>query len=118
MRSWTPSAQRFIVEVSKMKEYMEIDVFDEELEIVTGGFSERPYDCGGEVDQYAVIPGNDYYYHYDGGGHDQWIDIHVVAVYEKTKVLWFTERFAVVRYATGMLGELPLDTNQIFYRNC
>ena len=86
-----------------------------ELSEVTGAFSEKPRNVGGEVDQYQVRAGYDYYYHYKGGGHDQWLIIRVLDVYEKRKILWFTERFARVLYESGAIGELPLDTHQVFY---
>lgn len=88
---------------------------DEQLLAAAGGYSEKPVNCGGEVDQYKVKAGNTYYYHYTGGGHDQWLVIYVTRVYEKDKVLWFTERFADVTYEGGMTGSLPLDTHQVYY---
>ncbi len=88
---------------------------NKDLNAVTGGYSNKPNDCGGPADQYNVKVFNQYYYHYTGGGHDQWIVITIEAVYEKPKFLWTTERFAVVRYENGMQGELPLDTGDVYY---
>lgn len=88
---------------------------EEELIEVTGASSQKPANCGGEVNQYQVYEGNKYYYHYTGGGHDQWLIILVTRTYEKHKFLWCTERFAEVVYESGGHGELPLDTHQVFY---
>ncbi len=88
---------------------------DTEISEIAGGYSEKPANCGGEVDQYQVRPGNEYYYHYKGGGHDQWLKIWVMSVYEKHTILWCTERFADVQYENGTQGSLPLDTHQVFY---
>ena len=98
-----------------MEETKTIILVNDDLLEVTGGSSVKPANCGGAVDQYAVRAGNRYYYHYTGGGHDQWIIILVTSVYEKAKFLWMTERFAVVSYENGMTGELPLDTVDVFY---
>lgn len=96
-----------------------VPVPEELLEQVAGGSGSslrKPSDVGNPVNQYAVMPGVKYYYHYTGGGHDAWLVIMVNAVYEKSKhILWFTERFAVVTYENGMTGELPLDTGDIFF---
>lgn len=89
---------------------------EELLEKVAGGAAAQPADCGGKVDQYAVLPGEKYYYHYTGGGHDNWLIIRVDKVVEESKgILWFTERFAYVTYENGMTGKLPLDTGDVYY---
>lgn len=88
---------------------------NKDLNSVTGGYSTKPYNCGAPANQYDVRIGNQYYYHYTGGGHDQWIVITIESVYEKPKFLWTTERFAVVTYENGMHGELPLDTGDVYY---
>lgn len=85
---------------------------------VTGASSQQPYNCGSKVDQYAVRVGRTYYYHYQGGGHDQWLIIYVTAVKEEPKhILWFTERFAYVTYTGGLTGKLPLDTGDVYEYN-
>lgn len=89
---------------------------DSDLCCISGGWTNKPLDLGKNVDQYKVKPGNVYYFHYTGGGHDQWLEIKIDKVYEKTKILWFTERFADVEYDSGLKGSLPLDTNDIFYK--
>ena len=90
-------------------------LLDDELLAVAGGSSYKPANCGGEVDQYQVKENTRYYYHYTGGGHDQWIPICVLRVYEKPKIFWFTERFADVLYESGQTGSLPLDTHDVYY---
>lgn len=88
---------------------------EELLDQVGGGASYKPANCGNRVDQYAVKPGQNYYYHYTGGGHDNWLVIHVDDVREESKhILWFTERFAYVTYANGTTGKLPLDTEAVY----
>ena len=82
---------------------------------LTGAGAAKPAEAGGPVNQYKVTPGRTYYYHYVGGGHDNWLRVRVTKVEEVSKgVLWFTERFAHVVYETGMTGMLPLDTGCIF----
>lgn len=88
---------------------------DNNLTNVVGAYSYKPDNVGEKVDQYQVRVDHWYYYHYTGGGYDQWLPIYITAVYEKTKVLWFTERFADVKYESGMTGSLPLDTGDIYY---
>lgn len=88
---------------------------EELLEQVSGGMA-KPSNCGGPVDQYVVRPGEKYYYHYTGGGHDTWLIIRVDRVVEESKgILWFTERFAYVTYENGTTGKLPLDTGDTYY---
>ena len=63
-----------------MENTMTIMLNDKMLTAVAGGSSKEPDNCGGLVDQYAVKAGCRYYYHYTGGGHDQWLIILVNSV--------------------------------------
>lgn len=91
---------------------------DAELEMVNGGV--KPNNVGKNVGQYDIKKGKEYYLHYTEGGHDQWIRIKILDVYEADNgyFLWHhcTKRTAdYVICSTGKKLTTPVNKKNLIY---